>query len=125
MDREIVTIATTSSMTEAAAWKVYLESEGIRVFLADIETIKTDWFLANALGSVKLQVPRGQAERAAQLLEEKQQQKAEPSHRSEHDNLCLACDAEMADDMVTCPACGWTFALEDDENAEQHEDDSD
>lgn len=45
-----------------------LEEEGIRCWLQDENTITIDPILTNALGGIKLMVPKEQAERALDLL---------------------------------------------------------
>ncbi|MBU0552461.1 hypothetical protein KKF91_15225 [Myxococcota bacterium] len=45
-----------------------LSSEGIPTRLLDEHTINTDWFLSNAIGGVKLQVPKADLGRATALL---------------------------------------------------------
>ncbi len=53
-----------------------LESEGIPCRLEDEHTINTDWLLSNALGGVKLQVPKAQLETALEILTQAQEQGA-------------------------------------------------
>jgi hypothetical protein len=80
MADELVTVERYRFLPEAEAARMYLESAGIPVFLADGETVTMDWFLANAIGNIKLQVPSAQAETAGALLgrvREKQQQRRE------------------------------------------------
>src|SRR5262249_36983543 len=98
-------------LPEAEAAKMYLEAEGISAFLADAETVNMDWFLANAIGNIKLQVPSAQAETAGALLgrlREKQQQRRERGE-GEESAVCLACGISMSEEASTCPACGWSY----------------
>ncbi|MGA2509581.1 MAG: DUF2007 domain-containing protein [Candidatus Acidiferrales bacterium] len=61
------------SMQEALLDKSILDSAGIECFLFDENMIRLDWFLSNALGGIKLRVRQEDAETAAALLEESQQ----------------------------------------------------
>jgi len=49
---------------------MYLESEGIEVFLRDDFTVTVDPFLSNAIGGIKLQVKSSQAEEALKILKD-------------------------------------------------------
>jgi hypothetical protein len=64
----LVTIAQCNLNTEAYAMRVFLEAEGIPVFLADELTVDMVWILSNAVGGIKVQVPEHLAERATALL---------------------------------------------------------
>jgi len=61
----LVTVAQSNLSTEAYAMRVYLEAEGIPVYLADDELV---WHLPNVVGGIKVQVPEHCAERATALL---------------------------------------------------------
>ncbi|MGB1270220.1 MAG: DUF2007 domain-containing protein [Flavobacteriaceae bacterium] len=56
MDDSLTTIAVFQYSSEALIIKGKLESENIRVFLADEYTVDTDPLVSNAIGGVKLQV---------------------------------------------------------------------
>ena len=45
-----------------------VEAAGIRVYLADEQTIAMDWLLSNAIGGIKLQVAERDLERAREVL---------------------------------------------------------
>ena len=109
MSDDIETIATFQSLPGAEACKLRLESEGLTVFLTDAETIRTDWLLSNAVGSIKVQVPREQVEVAKNLLEQIERRHTEQSKHAGQE-FCLACGAEMPKETTSCPACGWTYA---------------
>ena len=64
----LVTVATFSYPTQAYVPKARLEAEGIRVFLADEQTITMNWLYSNAIGGVKLQVREPDVERALEIL---------------------------------------------------------
>lgn len=65
---KLVTIARYQNVSTANLAKNKLEMAGIASFLADAETINTDWLLSNALGGVKLQVEASDADRAREQL---------------------------------------------------------
>lgn len=68
MADSLVTVATFDDPVAATMTKNYLESEGIPASLMDETTVATAWMLSNAMGGIKLQVPRLNLERAELLL---------------------------------------------------------
>jgi uncharacterized paraquat-inducible protein A len=112
MSDKLITVRTFQTLTEAEMARMLLESEGLRVFLLDTGIVNFNWFLGNAVGYIKLQVPESEAQRAVELLERIQES---GSHSSDDDNqgadekVCLACGAAMSEEQTKCPACGWTF----------------
>ena len=113
MTADIVTIATFQSLPEAEACKLRLEAEGLTVFLTDAETIRTDWLLSNAVGSVKVQVPSAEVASATAILEQVRQRHDAQSSQADQD-FCLSCGTVMPQNGSTCPACGWTYATNND-----------
>lgn len=87
-----VTVATFWKPTEAHIARIKLESEEIDCIITDENLISTDWFLANAAGGIKLQVPAEQAERAIAAL-----QKASRPPEAEE---------PIFDGAKRCPKCG-------------------
>jgi hypothetical protein len=81
----MVTVAQCNVAAEAHAMRIYLESAGIPVFLADELTVAMDWLLSNAIGGVKVQVPERCSERALQLLEGFVRTTNDDSDLDEHD----------------------------------------
>lgn len=65
-----ITVATFQYPHEAHVLQSTLEAEGIKVFLKDEFTVQVDPFLSNAVGGVKLQVHKADAERAIELLKD-------------------------------------------------------
>src|SRR5260370_40489512 len=117
MEDQLVTVETYQFLPQAQAAKLQLEGNDIQVFLADAETVNMDWRLGNAIGNIKLQVPRDQAERALALLEE-MRDKASQRRDTENDaggTVCLACGARLPEDQARCPLCGWSYASEEDD----------
>ena len=82
-------VATFSMPYEAQIARASLQAAGIEALIADEHTINMDWFYSNALGGVRLLVPR------AQLVEARELVAADFS-----DAL------PQAAEPVRCPACG-------------------
>lgn len=115
-DRDPVTVATFRFLMEAEAARLRLDSEGLTTFLADAETVNTDWFLGNAIGDIKLQVPAAQVAEAGRILEEMHEERRRRRERPDGDDpdVCLACGAPLPEDAAQCAACGWSYAGADD-----------
>lgn len=93
MPDPLVTIATFRDLPEALLAQGKLEAGGIESFLADDNVVRMDWFWANAVGGVKLQVREEEAESALDLLAE-----AIPEE--------LPSEMETAYQQPRCPKCG-------------------
>jgi hypothetical protein len=110
MADDLVTIATYRFAHAADVDRLHLETEGIPAFLADVNIVTADWGVANAVGDIKLQVPRTLAQRARQLLAARA--RPTPSIEgspSDDSTYCLACGQLIGPDQEACPACGWTY----------------
>lgn len=66
--QKLVTIETFRDLSEALLAKGRLEAADIDSCLADENMVRMDWFLANAVGGIKLKVPEEQAEEAFRVL---------------------------------------------------------
>ncbi len=66
------TIHSVTYPSEAYVIKPVLENEGFTVFLKDELTVQVDNFMSNAIGGIKIQVPRNEAEMAYDFLLEKE-----------------------------------------------------
>lgn len=115
MSDSFVTVATFTTLPEAEAAKLHLESEGIPARVTDAEIVNMDWLLGNAVGYIKLQVPESNAAAAAAMLEtiaaerrRRREANEGDSWDAADDDLCLACGAAM-NGAATCPQCGWSF----------------
>lgn len=106
MESEFVTLMTFMKVEEAEVKRLLLEQEGIKTYLTDAEIVTMDWLLGNAVGEIKLQVARTDAERAIAIL--KNTPPMEPP-TPRQDNQCLSCGAVMADNEDTCSKCGWSY----------------
>lgn len=93
MTEALVTIIAFRDLPQALLAQGKLESEGIESTLADDNVVRMDWFWANAVGGVKLQVAPGDAERAMEVLSE---------------DIPPSLDAEETGEFVqpVCPKCG-------------------
>lgn len=118
MEDQLVTIETYQFLPQAQAAKLQLEGHDIRVFLADAEVVNMDWLLGNAVGNIKLQVPRDEVEKALNLLEEIRDKAMlrwddEDDEEVEPYTECLVCGVEIPEDQTRCPSCGWSYAPEE------------
>ncbi len=64
----LVTVSSSTHPAEAHILRMKLESEGIRVFVADEETVAADLMYSNAVGGVKLKVRPEDAIKAYYIL---------------------------------------------------------
>lgn len=87
----LTTIATYSLPYQAQIARAKLDSEGIPAFIADEQTINMQWLYSNAMGGVRLQVPRSYSQQAIELLNE---------------DLSEALIQQHGTDTVSCSACG-------------------
>lgn len=87
----MITIARYSFPWEAQIVKARLDAEGIPAFVADEQTINMQWLYSNAMGGVRLQVPKAFASRAIEILAE--------DHSDEFEEV-------QGVDVVACKACG-------------------
>lgn len=90
----LVTVAAFSFPHEAQLARANLESAGIPAFVADEHTINMQWMYSNALGGVKVQVPRAYAEEAQALLKA--------------DFSANVVETPPAPEPPRCPACSST-----------------
>lgn len=65
---EMKTIAAFSTPAEAHVVLTRLQSAGIRAAIRDEFTVTFDWFMSNAIGGVKIEVPEDDFEAALQIL---------------------------------------------------------
>ena len=98
---DFVTVRTYRDLTAAYVARAYLEAEGIPNILRDENTIRTDWFLSNAIGGARLQVPSAHVERAEELLS---------------DPIPDSFEASVSQEFVQpkCPKCGSLDVVADD-----------
>jgi hypothetical protein len=65
---DLVTVATFRNHVEANFALTRLRASGIQAFLFDDNAIRIDWFLATALGGIKLRVPAGDVADSMEIL---------------------------------------------------------
>jgi hypothetical protein len=119
MADDLITVAQYQFLPEAEAARMHLEAEGIPATLSDAETVNMDWLLGNAIGYIKLVVPRGQAEAALAVLEGARSRQGAAEDVLPEDpegSRCLACGASLSPELSTCAACGWSYAEEEGES---------
>lgn len=68
--RHLVTIRQFRDLPAALMAKGALEATGIECFLADDNMVRTDWFISNLLGGVKLNVAQADAPAALEVLDQ-------------------------------------------------------
>jgi hypothetical protein len=68
MPGDWVAVASFSQPVEAHLARTKLEWEGIPCVVGDENLVRVDWFLSNAVGGVKVMVPRSEAEHARDVL---------------------------------------------------------
>lgn len=113
MPSDYVTVATFTTLPEAEAARLRIETEGIPAVVTDAEIVNMDWLLGNAVGYIKLQVPPSLAPAAIALLDQIAAERRDRLERELDDDsdepTCLACGAAMPDDADRCPACDWSW----------------
>jgi hypothetical protein len=91
MTENLVTIGRYSTPYEANMVKSQLESAGIPAFVADEYTVGMNWLYSNALGGVKVRVPKSLAFEAQKFLTSE----TEPSETCESDaKNCPVCKSK-------------------------------
>jgi hypothetical protein len=86
-------------LPEATIAKSILDSAGVESFLADDNLVRLDWFYSNLIGGVKLLAHRGDAEAAANLLEQAVPEKFDVEglglYEQPHCQLCGSMDVSL------------------------------
>lgn len=90
LEDNLITLATFRDLSEALLAKGKLDAADIHCVLADDNILRMDWFLANLIGGVKLNVPESQAETAYKLLFGEQ----EPVPGEDQPLKCPKCGSE-------------------------------
>jgi hypothetical protein len=106
-------VATFWKPTDAHLARIHLENEGIDVVILDETLVATDWFMANAIGGIKLQVPEPDSVVARSLLttggrgEAVGGSEGQADRRAGRERREPAPDGEpVSDGQVLCPRCG-------------------
>lgn len=66
--RQVVTIESFQDLPAADLARGLLESAGIHAWMQDDNLVRMDWFYSNAVGGIRLQVDRDDAEEARAIL---------------------------------------------------------
>jgi hypothetical protein len=114
MPDKLVTAATFATPLEADLARNRLQAENIPAVLSDDATVGWFWFLGNALGGIKLQVPEEQLPRALAILGESPEGAAPseaegqpgPSQAIQAGWTCTRCGAQVNPAAEVCPDCG-------------------
>lgn len=72
-EERLAIVATANDLIEAEVLRGRLESAGIKAFLVDEGIVAAHGLLANAVGGIKIQVERKDAERALIIVQEQRQ----------------------------------------------------
>jgi len=115
MADDLVTVATYRFTAKAEFAKWALEQEGISAFVSDGNLVTADWFFGNAIGYVKLQVPRSQAEAALDVFDRNSGLLDGPNTDEAEDapDKCLACGEPLPNESDRCASCGWSYETGD------------
>jgi hypothetical protein len=106
----LVTVAQYGDSLQAYITAGRLETEGILVYIADKHYVSLNWYLSQALGGVKLQVPDYQVEQARKILAQMAEGEFAIKQTNDHQS------------SIRCPRCGsysfkqqstrgWTLSL--------------
>jgi hypothetical protein len=93
---DLVTVSTFTSPLDAHLARGRLEAEGIPAVVAHDNHVWADWAYSNALGGVKLQVPRGRLAEAEKILQ--------AHHNGEYASALEDEFGELPE--PACPRCG-------------------
>jgi hypothetical protein len=89
---DFITIKTFDNFVTANFARQKLEEQEISCYLADEYTITIQWVLSNAIGGIKLMVPKDDVNKAIQILNE------EPGQ--------VNVEFEIEGNELRCPVCG-------------------
>ncbi len=95
--REMVTVASFARVIDAHMLQSALVAQGIDAVVTDEHLVGINWYLANAVGGVKVQVPADELDRARDALGEiASSYRSEPEPEPIHEEECFP----------PCPQCG-------------------
>ena len=114
MGKDLVTIATFSFPAEAEAFRLLLEEEGIRTYIADDNVAGTNWLYSNAVGGTKIQVATSDADRANEIIRQHEKSQKKRLEKRPGGDITFACEdcgkkitfpAERRGGVEICPHC--------------------
>ena len=120
-DEDLVTITTSNSVDEAEGVRLLLAQEGIDAMVMDGNTVVANWFYGPAVGYIKVQVMRSQAEAAVAILKQHPTSVGTPAGSEDQPATCLNCGTPMPEGTDACPKCGWTFDVAEEPEEEAGE----
>jgi hypothetical protein len=91
--RDLVLIERFRDLTAAQLAQGALESAGIDAVLRDENVVRLDWFYSNAIGGIRLEVDRENAESATEILNQQIPASFEADGEEFHRSLCPACQS--------------------------------
>lgn len=108
---KLVIVATANDLVEAAILRGRLESTGIKAFLIDEGVVAAHGLLANAVGGIKIQVERQNAERALLIIEDQRQTRTATKNKKVNTGwgICPKCDGKNLKPVRK--ALGWKGVL--------------
>lgn len=111
---DFVTITTYNDYLTANLDKQKLDEQGINCYLADENTITLQWTLKNALGGIKLRVPKQIADEAIRILNEKAEEIPTDFKLEEklNDIICPVCSSNnTGTEKYSKSIMGWSWLL--------------
>jgi len=94
----LATATTTTDSIQAHIIRGRLEAEGLHPSVAFEHHIRMNWFISNALGGVRVQVPPSEQEQALVIVnrinDKSYQQLLEEQEETQDDLVCPACDSK-------------------------------
>lgn len=117
MGEGYVTIERYDNPLHADLAQIRLEEEGIAVYLHNRNIVWADPLLSNAVGSIQVQVPAEDADRALELIASIREKIRSSLDKPEpmDDDACLNCGEPMPDEADSCAQCGWSYMAEEPE----------
>ncbi len=103
---KLVRIQYYENAIEANRDKQILAENGVQSFIANEQTIQSDWLLSQALGGIQLQVFEDDDEKAKEILQILQDESADFELEVEH-------TIENPDFDFVCPKCGSNHIYQD------------
>jgi hypothetical protein len=94
------TVASFQDPTEAQIVCALFESAGIDASVADLHLVVANWPWAQALGGVRVQVPREDFDEARRLLAAYRAGELDPEDEAPPSETCGACGSEEIDTVV-------------------------
>ena len=95
--RDLVLIDRFRDLTAAQLAQGALQSAGIDAVLRDENVVRLDWFYSNAVGGIRLEVDRENADAAIEILNQETPASFEANGEEFHRALCPACQSPQTE----------------------------